>query len=149
MNKEQALEKIKELENYIKELDSKPKRFKAEYSELYYFYMNTLHVCSLAEQNHLDSRERYILGNYYQSRQEAQANKEKYLKKLEILEWMEDNRKEFEYENINYFISWHYEYNEPSIYNLSFSQRSKYCFTEKKAQECIDKFGQDLKLIFE
>ena len=84
--KEIALKSIEEAEQRIKDaqrqielakkdieaIDSKPKRFKATYSELYYFHMNGLQISSLAEENNMESREKYILGNYFQSRHHAQ-----------------------------------------------------------------------------
>ena len=149
MNKQQALEKIKELENYIKELDSKPKRFKPKKGEEYYCIDNYPIVLCTSYEEWVRDRLMYLSGGVFETEQDAQCNKEKYLRKLEILEWMEDNRKEFEYGKPNYFTAWDYEYNKPSKMNFHFMQNNKYCFTEKKAQQCIDKFGQDLKLIFE
>lgn len=161
--KETALKSIEEAEQRIKDaqrqielakkdieaIDSKPKRFKARKGQEYYFINGLRDAAATTWDGYLVDKKNYILGNVFKTKEQAEANKEKYLKKIEILEWMEGNRIRFSHGVNNYSIRWNWHYNTPIIDSDSNHQSTKYCFEKGKAKECIDKFGQDLKLIFE
>ena len=122
MNKQEAQQKIEELKQYIEQLDKEPKRFKAILNRFYYSIDQLGYTDDIYNQND---------------------------KKLEILEDFEYNRKEFDKFGDNYMINWDHGSEMPTIISNPIYQESKYVFTNEKAQELINKYGQYIKLIFE
>jgi len=137
------------LQNDIDNLDSKMKRFKVDKGGFYYAIIASFAQKLIQNDVSVVSKEYYINGNMFETEQEAIDAKPIYYKKLEILEEFTDKSKEFEVDKDNYFIGWDYKDNEPIIFNWNLCSASKYCFTKEVAEQLIEKYGQDIKLIFE
>ncbi len=161
--KEIALKSIEEAEQRIKDaqrqielakkdieaIDSNPKRFKPKYGEEY-FYLNSFEDTAKTNwDGYLVDKSSYITGNMFETEEQAQANKEKYLRKLEILEAYEDNRSEYDLEGNNWEIGYNHNTEQFHPVKATDIQCTKYYFRYATAQNLIYKFDKDLKLIFE
>ena len=89
--------------------------------------------------------EKILIGNAFRTEEEAEAYHPKYLRKLEILEWLHRNR-DFEE---NCYINWNKVDNDPYINMYEFSVLNQYSLSQENANKAIELFGNDLKLIFD
>ena len=96
-------------------------------------------------ENDTTDLERLAMGNAFRTKEEAEAYRPKYLRKLEILEWLHKHR-DF---NKNHYILWDIERKKPSN-NVNFDfLLNNYPLSAEDANKAIYLFENDLKLIFE
>lgn len=77
----EKVELVKDKINAINEKYGKPKRWRAEYNERYYYFNSQLKIDSMMNENDTIDNQLYELGNYFKTEEEAQEYENK-LKKI-------------------------------------------------------------------
>jgi hypothetical protein len=152
-NKEELLERLSTIEREVdairKELQ-KPdayKRWRAEMGGKY--YLITDQGCASGSNDlrtDIDNF-RYISGNYFKTREEA----EKYRDRLVLLQELKDFAEGYEFQDgqKNYYIYYDYKDNKfiVGLYSMVQGISNVYFKTYEKADEAIKHFGDRLKLL--
>lgn len=159
--KKKIEELSKELEDLKQELDKAKsnncKRYRANCGERYYYYGSTGMVSDYYENNDDLDTNMYVMGNYFQTKEEA----EKVVEKIKIYTQLKDlalrlnNGEEIDWENNNepkYFIFYDNRYKKIyticNYYNKELGQI--YCLDENFLDIARQEIGEEnLKKIFE
>nr|DAJ92008.1 MAG TPA: hypothetical protein [Caudoviricetes sp.] len=72
------------LTDWFEEIPEESKRWRAEYGEEYWYASDGGHICCGTEDGHIVDNHRFLTGNYFKTREEAEAYKE-YLLARQIL----------------------------------------------------------------
>ena len=139
LQKQIDLMKLKESE------EVKPLRFKDLTHKQKYHSVETNEVSSFRDFYHVPEHlQNVIMGNAFKTHDESIEYAPKYLRKLEILEWLHRNR---DFENGTFFLMYHKKNDQITYYQDCNNLISQYPLTNP--HEAIETFGNDLKLIFD
>lgn len=145
---EEAKAKIVEIEKKIKKEQEKEKsrRWKSQEGDIYWFISNNGLVNKGQWDNHSIDRERYLIGNYYRTKEECEFTIEKLKVIAELKEFAEPKDRVWNNVLWHYYIDWIYAHDENEIYvgaSIAFKRNDIYFASRKDAEKAIAEVGEE------
>ena len=135
--------KIVEIEKKIEE-EGKNEKWKPQKGNIYWFISNSGCVSESRWDNDCIDRGRYLIGNYYQTKEECEFAREKLKVIAELKKFEEPKNRAWGWGNIHYFLYYDCTMKEVDISCGQIFKRSEIYFeSEKKAKQAIDVVGED------
>lgn len=140
---EEAKAKIAEIEKKIEEKKSETGRWKPEEGDKYWF-INDIGDIYKSEWNNVNiDKERYSIGNYYRTKEEANFAIEKLKVIAELKEFAEPKDRKWDGIISHYFFCYDYDEEEIAISYNCYWKGTIYFESEEKAQQAIDAVGEE------
>lgn len=155
LTKQQALKKIEELQAYIKGQESK-KQWRAKVGEKYYHVDAQGDIEWDFEENHSIDNYLYTTGNYFQTKEEAEAYKERQLAIGRVthaileangdweVDWSDDEQEKYHIEYDPHEGHFYNEYN----YSIQINTLLPHIKDQETTKQIIKDHKEDLLLIF-
>lgn len=135
--------KVAGIEKKIEEKKAETGRWKPEEGDKYWFINDIGDICKSAWDNVNIDRKRYLIGNCYQTEEECKFAIEKLKVITELKEYAEPKNREWDGENIHYYIYYSYDVEKVNIGWAKIAKQNEIYFeSREKARQAIDAVGK-------
>lgn len=141
---EEAKQKIAEIEKKIEEKKTGTGRWKPEKGDMYWFVIDNGWIRHYQWNNNDIDKERYAIGNCYQTKEECEFVVEKTKVIAELKEYEEPKNSVWDGNNVHYHIYFNYIIKKVDIgYAQLAKQNEIYFESREKARQALEAIGKD------
>jgi hypothetical protein len=137
-------EKIAEIEKKIEEKKVETGRWKPEKGDEYWFISDVGYIHNSKWDNDNIDRERYLVGNYYRTKEECEFTREKLKVITELKEYEEPKNSVWDEKSVHYHIYYNYFIEKVDIGWAQMARQNEIYFeSREKARQAIGAVGEE------